>query len=630
MFNLLKFYTVSVCILVLISCNEISKNEESSSIAEPTATNNPPVIEAGEDQTVFIGEIVNLNGAESFDPDGDSIEYFWEFITTPQGSTADLNTPETAIASFTPDIVGIYELRLSVSDGLLTNSTATTITVLGLDGTLNNSPISNAGVNQVINLGEKVHLDGSESLDFDDDILSFIWEVKSKPIDSVCSLNNTQSIISDFTPDLPGKYEIGLTVFDGISESTDIVEIIVLSAVIKNHPPIAVCEYQPQIIFRGDVVELSAASSSDLDTDPLSYSWLLESPGESNATISLENESISSFTADEIGTYIVTLEVSDGIALGSDQKSIVVVNRAPLASINNNSSDFLITPSLMETVDLDASMSSDPDSGDILSYDWEITSKPAESSLDISDPSLSSQSLSFDTQGSYSLQLTVTDGIDFDSVSVIVFTGNPSNNQYPVADAGKNRMVLFGEVVELNAEKSTDPDGDLLTYFWSFYSVPSESYTLLSDETSPQSSFLPDQLGVYYIDLTVSDGIVSGRDRIKINVTNSLTPVNEVPVVILPPDIISEPGELIVLDGSFSYDPEDSPLLFQWEIVTQPVNSNTSLYKDDSSISFIEVDSEGVYEVRLTVTDGVLTSSSILTINCYSPGTAGTVRITIE
>jgi len=75
---------------------------------------------------------VTLDGTDSFDPDaGDSVDrYQWSFLFTPtdlQGnpSQATLDTTDQPTTSFTPDMVGIYIVRLVVFDTFGTASTPT-------------------------------------------------------------------------------------------------------------------------------------------------------------------------------------------------------------------------------------------------------------------------------------------------------------------------------------------------------------------------------------------------------------------------------------------------------------------------------------------------------------------------
>ncbi|WP_159611313.1 PKD domain-containing protein [Glutamicibacter sp. JC586] len=110
-------------------------------------------------------------------------------------------------------------------------------------------------------------------------------------------------------------------------------------------------------------------------------------------------------------------------------------------------------------VTVDASGSSDPD-GSIASYAWDFgdgqTSTEATANHTFADP------------GTYLIKLTVTDSAgatDSTSKSVVI-PPPPAPNQAPTADFDISNIQ--GLKVTVDAEKSSDPDGDELTYRWSF------------------------------------------------------------------------------------------------------------------------------------------------------------------
>jgi hypothetical protein len=80
----------------------------------------PPVADAGSDQRVDKGSVVQLDGSGSYTPDGYPLSYFWTFVTRPANSNATLNDYSVVNPSFTPDKSGLYTLRLRVSDGVST------------------------------------------------------------------------------------------------------------------------------------------------------------------------------------------------------------------------------------------------------------------------------------------------------------------------------------------------------------------------------------------------------------------------------------------------------------------------------------------------------------------------------
>ena len=76
-----------------------------------------PVADAGPDQNAVVGGVVQLDGSESFDPDGDPISFSWQFMSQPTGSVAELTEPATSSPTFAPDVAGDYVVQLVVSDG---------------------------------------------------------------------------------------------------------------------------------------------------------------------------------------------------------------------------------------------------------------------------------------------------------------------------------------------------------------------------------------------------------------------------------------------------------------------------------------------------------------------------------
>ncbi len=93
-----------------------------------TNTNNRPTASAGTDQTVDENSAVVLNGADSSDPDSDTLTYAWVEVG---GATVILNGAATATPSFTAPFVGAggadLTFRLTVDDGYGGTSTDTVV-----------------------------------------------------------------------------------------------------------------------------------------------------------------------------------------------------------------------------------------------------------------------------------------------------------------------------------------------------------------------------------------------------------------------------------------------------------------------------------------------------------------------
>lgn len=79
-------------------------------------------------------------------------------------------------------------------------------------------------------------------------------------------------------------------------------------------------------------------------------------------------------------------------------------------------------------------------------------------------------------------------------------------NADPVAVISADAAGERGIAVDLDASASHDPDGDALSYSWSLTSRPSGSSASITGAAQETASFVPDAVGTYTVQLTVSDG----------------------------------------------------------------------------------------------------------------------------
>lgn len=92
-----------------------------------TSANSAPVADAGVEQSVTVGEQVQLDGSASFDADGDALTYSWSLSSVPEGSQAVLSNSTSTSPTFTADTEGEYLLQLVVNDGLDVSQDTVTI-----------------------------------------------------------------------------------------------------------------------------------------------------------------------------------------------------------------------------------------------------------------------------------------------------------------------------------------------------------------------------------------------------------------------------------------------------------------------------------------------------------------------
>lgn len=140
--------------------------------------NEPPTAEAGLDQVVFSGDIVTLDASMSSDVDDGIAKYFWEQT---EGPPVSLTGPNSILATFVAPDVGdsgdsLTFLLTVFDDGGLK---ATNTCVVNVEGWTNSPPTADAGLDQEVNEGDMVALDGSGSTDPDDGIDTYIWTQKT-------------------------------------------------------------------------------------------------------------------------------------------------------------------------------------------------------------------------------------------------------------------------------------------------------------------------------------------------------------------------------------------------------------------------------------------------------------------
>jgi len=94
---------------------------------------------------------------------------------------------------------------------------------------------------------------------------------------------------------------------------------------------------------------------------------------------------------------------------------------------------------------------------------------------------------------------------------------NSATNGAPIADAGEDRTVLVGDAVGLDGSASTDPDGDSLSYSWTFDSRPAGSTAIVSDANASRATFTADVPGTYAVKLVITDAYRgTATDRVAI------------------------------------------------------------------------------------------------------------------
>jgi len=143
-----------------------------------------------------------------------------------------------------------------------------------------------------------------------------------------------------------------------------------------------------------------------------------------------------------------------------------------------------------QAVSFNSAGSSDPD-GSIVAYAWSFG--------DGGTSSQANPTHTYGSAGTYSVSLTVTDNNGAkasDSTSANIATTTPSN-QPPVAHANGPYSGTAGQAVSFSSAGSSDPDGSIVAYAWSFGDGGTSS------QANPTHTY--GSAGTYTVGLTVTD-----------------------------------------------------------------------------------------------------------------------------
>ena len=415
--------------------------------------NSPPVANAGDNITQTADLAVNLNGAGSYDPDGDDIIFHWGFDTAPEGSvfagdswTLVNNNTVSPATAFEPDAAGTYVVSLWVEDAYGLASTADYVIVTVTDGAV---PVADAGPELSGAVGDLMTVDGTRSFDPYGRELTYQWSFASTPsTTTVTNLDNPTAAVSTFTPDVGGVYVAALVVSNGVSTSAPDTAILRITSDVPTAPTAVVSD--PIEAEDCSAVPVSGISSFDPNNEPLSYQWsLVSAPAQSTTTDASFADTTSAettFYPDIAGDYILGLTVSDGttwsdvalqeltaaersynsppsVEAGADQEI-----DAGEAECRESGYTYTCDECAEQTVALGAdAVVSDAD-GDPLTYSWEVLSGNAE----ITDPTSISTTVTLtDAEPTepgvcddtvYEFQLTVTDCVGEVVTDIVTFT----------------------------------------------------------------------------------------------------------------------------------------------------------------------------------------------------------------
>jgi uncharacterized protein YndB with AHSA1/START domain len=580
--------------------------------------NLPPTANGGPDQTVNEGDTVTLDASNSSDPDDGIASYLWNQTA---GTPVTLSSATAVQPTFTAPDVGpsgeslTFQLTVTDSGGLQATDVCT-VTI----SSVNLPPVADAGPDQIVNEGDTVTLDGSNSSDPDDSIASYLWSQTAGP---PVTLADPSAAQTTFSAPVVGSGGASLTfmlrVTDGFgSEATDTCIVNITNG---NLPPTA--DAGPdQTVDEGDTVTLDASNSTDPDDGIASYLWTQTA----GPPVTLSNTTAvqPTFTAPDVGpsgeSLIFQLTVTDSGGLQATDSCIVTVSWVNLPPAANAGPDQTVDEGAAVT--LDGSNSTDPDDG-IASYSWSQTggSPVTLSSTTVFRPTFTAPDVGPSGE-SLTFQLTVTDGGGLQSTDTCIVNVSWVNLP-PTADAGSDQTVDEGVTVTLDGSNSTDPDDSIASYQWKQLSG---TQVTLSDPSVVTPTFTAPDVGMSGVSLTfqltVTDG--GGLQSTATSIVN-VSWVNAAPSADAGPDQSVEEGATVTLDGSNSADPDDGLASYLWtQTAGPPVTLSNASAAQPTFVTPIVDFSGTTLTFRLTAADtGGLQASDQVSVIVSDNGIAG-------
>lgn len=513
-----------ICLSVLVVICACQGNDSKS--------NRIPVAEAGENRTVSIEQLIELDGSGSVDPDGDGLTFEWSISQKPEGAEpvfADTDSPHPIFIAYEK---GDYWFQLRVYDGKVW-SEPDYVQITAEAGVFE----PEAGITVVPDapgINDNVYVSGATSTDPNNDPLNFFWDLVLSPLPV------------EFAPYLRGffftvnaprdsLYRFALRVDDSKHSS----DYAYAEIKVANTPP---------VVDAGEDVELNGstppygtylnASASDADGDALTYEWFIyRAPSGSNANISNPGVKDPLFTTDLPGFYVLRFRAYDGkewsvpdyitLCKGTGcsaylSESVTITNHSISLHPYFNATAGKYSANLL-TSGLDIQF---PEGLANTTERWVVLDCPPGTQITALDPNVpQSTTIIFEgdinMMNSFCLLRFESDTLNYQNNITYITSSSDTDTDLSVNFVNSSPEV-FGEDIVFTMDparvfqriplviSASDPDGDNLNYHWSIVSKPLNSQAFFSSDTNRPDPILyagkdKDALGEYTIRVIVED-----------------------------------------------------------------------------------------------------------------------------
>lgn len=466
----------------------------------PFRVNTTPEVDAGGPYVVEEGTPLQLAGSAS-DADGDPLTLAW----TPAGRVAD---PSSATSSYdTSDDSVTDPLTLTVSDGDLSASSQTSVTVLNVAPTVT----AVTGPAGVVAPGTSLSVDVAWTDPGSADTHSVHVDWGDGTSDTLTGSGGTASLPHTYAAG--GVWTVTVTVTDddgGIGTGT--------TTIYTNRPP-TVDAGPDLVVDEGSLTQL-AATATDPDRDLLTLSW---TPADAVSAADVEDPFVAAL---DDGTLTLTLTAIDRHgASASDTVQVVVNNVAPVLT-------GLAGPDGPRAIGTTVTLTGDyTDPGSLDTHTADVAWGDGTSSAGTASGGALAADHVYTTPGVYTVTVTLTDD-DGGTTSraydyVVVYdpeggfvTGGGSFDSpagaYP-ADPTATGRATFGFTARYQKGKSV-PDGQTQFQFkaggLSFHSTAYEWLVVSGTRATYRGTGAVNGVGGYGFQLAAVDGQRPGGDRV--------------------------------------------------------------------------------------------------------------------
>ena len=419
------------------------------------------------------------------------------------------------------------------------------------------SPIADAGPDQLACAGSEVHFDGSASRDSDGVVNRFTWNFGDG------STGGGERPVHVFAA--PGEYRVVLTIEgDAIGQcantnSAETVVKVVEAPLARIAAPASVGVGAPagfdasgSTTAAGEIVGWRWDFGDGAQADGAKVEHVYQQPGNRIVTLTLRTEGGVDACKEVTAQHSITANAPPVADAGADRAVAIA-----------------------EEVLFDAGRSHDPDGG-IVAYAWDFGDGSSASGINARH--------SYRESGRYEVKLAVTDNQGLPN-SRVTDTAVVTVNQPPMPVIAAPPAACPGEQLAFSAGASSDADGKIESFAWSFGDG--------ATATGPDVAHAYQVPGLYELTLAVDDGSGLGNAR-----QQTVIPfrVNRQPRAEAGPDRVVCPGQELAFDGASSDDWDGGALAYAWD------------FGDGARAEGAQVvhryAEPGPYEVRLTVTDG--------------------------